>query len=70
MPTTSTVARRKPLTSKEITVSFNLKKLWIPALLIIMAVIVALVIWQRKTQDEIVAVPKIENSIAVITFIN
>ena len=70
MPTTSTVARRKPLTSKEITVSFNLKKLWIPALLIIMAVIVALVIWQRKTQDEIVAVPKIENSIAVITFTN
>ena len=70
MPTTSRVVQPKSLTSKEITVSFNLKKLWIPALIIIAFAIVAIIIWQAKPQKEIAQVPKIENSIAVITFAN
>ena len=70
MPPTSRIVQPKPLTSREITVSFNLKKLWIPVLLIIVAAIVALVIWQAKPKEEIAQAPKIENSIAVITFTN
>jgi len=70
MPTTTRIVQTKPLASKEITVSFNLKKLWIPALLIVVAAIVALVIWQARPQEEIAQSPKIENSIAVIAFTN
>jgi len=69
-PTTSRVGQPKPLTSKEITVSFNLKKLWVPSLFVFVAAIVALIIWQTKPQKEIAQAPKIENSIAVITFTN
>jgi tetratricopeptide (TPR) repeat protein/TolB-like protein len=70
MPTTTRIARSKPLTSKEITVSLNLKKLFIPALIAIVAIVVALVIWNLRPQTETALVPKIENSIAVITFTN
>ena len=61
---------RKPLTSKEITVTFGLKKLLIPALVIIAVVIAAVVFWQLLPQKEVALVPKIENSIAVISFEN
>lgn len=70
MPTTSRVIQPKPLTSKEITVSFNPKKVLIPALLVFVAAVLALVIWQKKPQKETASAPKIENSLAVITFTN
>jgi serine/threonine protein kinase/Tfp pilus assembly protein PilF len=71
-PTTEKVLpRRKPLTSREITLQFSPKKLLLPALavaaLVIAAVIFILRPWSQKAA---VSAPKIENSIAVISFQN
>jgi serine/threonine protein kinase len=71
IPTTErVVSKRKPLTSREITVTFGLKKLFIPALVVIALAIAAVVIWQLLPQKEAVLARKIENSIAVISFEN
>ena len=62
---------RKPLTSREITLQFSLKKLLFPALAIgalVFAVVV--VIWRPWSRSAAVSAPKIENSIAVISFEN
>lgn len=62
---------RKPLTSREITFQFSLKKLLIPALVFMILVIAVVMLilhpWSQKT---FVAAPKIDNSIAVISFEN
>ena len=72
IPTTErAIPRRKPLTSREITLQFSLKKLLVPALVVsalVMAVV--MVIWQPWSQKASVTAPKIENSIAVISFEN
>jgi serine/threonine protein kinase/tetratricopeptide (TPR) repeat protein len=71
IPTTEKIVpERKPLTSREITVTFGLRKLFIPALVFIGIVIIGLVIWQLLPQKEVVSAPKIENSVAVISFEN
>jgi tetratricopeptide (TPR) repeat protein/predicted Ser/Thr protein kinase len=71
IPTTERVVpQRKPLTSREITVQFNVKKLLIPALAVIALVIAAVIIWQLIPQKEAVIPPKIENSLAIISFEN
>ncbi len=71
IPTTERVIpERKPITSREITVQFSLKKLFIPALVVIALVIIGILIWQFIPQKEVVSAPKIENSIAVISFEN
>ncbi|MFC2169327.1 protein kinase [Acidobacteriota bacterium] len=64
------IPKRKPFTSKEITVTFGLKKLVFPALVFIGILIVAVIIWQILPKKEAVVAPKIENSIAVISFEN
>jgi serine/threonine protein kinase/tetratricopeptide (TPR) repeat protein len=72
IPTTErAIPKRKPLTSREITLQFSLKKLLVPALVVsalVMAVV--MVIWQPWSQKASVTAPKIENSIAVISFEN
>jgi serine/threonine protein kinase/Tfp pilus assembly protein PilF len=71
IPTTERIVpKRKPLTSREITVTFGVKKLLIPALVVAAVIIAAVVIWQFLPQKEPVFAPKIENSIAVISFEN
>ncbi|MGB6681421.1 MAG: protein kinase, partial [Candidatus Bathyarchaeia archaeon] len=51
IPTTEkTIKKKKPLTSKEITVTFGLRKLLIPASLIIALVVVVLIIWHPWSQ--------------------
>ena len=71
IPTTERIIpKRKPITSREITVTFGLKKLFIPALVAIAVLIIALVIWKLIPKKEAVLAPKIENSIAVISFEN
>jgi tetratricopeptide (TPR) repeat protein len=72
IPTTERISsERKPLTSREITLQFRLKKLLIPVLVsIILVIAVVMVIWQPWSQKAFVAVPKIANSIAVINFEN
>jgi serine/threonine-protein kinase len=44
------MARKKPLTSKEITVMFTVKKIFIPALVVIALAIGGLIIWRPWTQ--------------------
>jgi serine/threonine protein kinase/Tfp pilus assembly protein PilF len=71
IPTTERVIpKRKPLTSREITVQFNLKKLFLPSLIFIAIVILGVIIWQLIPQKEMVSAPKIDHSIAVISFEN
>ncbi|MFC2165970.1 protein kinase [Acidobacteriota bacterium] len=69
IPTTDReVPKRKPLTSKEITVTFGLKKLLVPALIFIAVVIIGLVIWQLLPKGEVVPSEPIKPSIAVLPF--
>ena len=64
------ILERKPLTSREITVTFGVKKLFIPALIVIAAIIIGFAIWKLLPEKEAPLAPKIENSIAVISFEN
>ncbi len=69
IPTTvREVQKRKPLTSKEITVTFGLKKLLTPALVVIALVIIALIIWKLWLQKEVISQPPRSPSIAVLPF--
>jgi len=71
IPTTERIKpKRKPITSKEITVTFGVKKLFIPATIVIAVVIAALIILKFFPKKEAALAPKIENSIAVISFEN
>jgi serine/threonine protein kinase/tetratricopeptide (TPR) repeat protein len=72
IPTTErTSPGRKPLTSKEITIQFSLKKLLIPALVgAALVIAVVMLIWQPWSSSHVVSAPIIENSIAVISFVN
>jgi serine/threonine protein kinase/tetratricopeptide (TPR) repeat protein len=68
IPTTERVfPKRKPLTSREITVKFSLKKLFVPGLAVVALVIAGLVIWKfifnRPALNR-------EKSIAVLPFVN
>jgi len=69
IPTTERVVpKRKPITSREITVTFGLKKLFIPALVVVALVIIAVVIWQPWLNKEKVPIPSDKPSIAVLSF--
>jgi TolB-like protein/tRNA A-37 threonylcarbamoyl transferase component Bud32/Tfp pilus assembly protein PilF len=69
IPTTERIIpEKKPLTSKEITVTFGLKKLLVPALIFIGIIIVGLVIWQAMPEKEVVPVGPTKPSIAVLPF--
>ena len=71
LPTTDTsVPKRKPLTSREITVKFNLKKIRVPLAAAITIAAAAIALWIFIPRKKAPAVPKIENSIAVISFLN
>lgn len=71
MPTSERVVpKRKPFTSMEISVQFKLKKLLVPALVVVALVVIALLLWKFLPRQQTVMAPKIENSIAVISFEN
>ena len=71
IPTTEIeIPKRKPLTSREITVTFGIKKLLLPSIVVAALIIATFLIWQLLPKKEAVLVPKIENSIAVISFEN
>ena len=71
IPTTEKVIpKRKPITSKEITVTFGLKKLFIPAVVIAALVIAVVVIWQPWSQKEAVPLPSDKPSLAIMYFEN
>jgi serine/threonine protein kinase/Tfp pilus assembly protein PilF len=71
LPTTErVVSMRKPFTSREITVKFSIKKALVPALIVAGVAVIALALWRLWPRKELPAAPKIENSIAVISFEN
>jgi len=71
IPTTDTaIPKRKPLTSKEITVTFGLKKLLLPALVLVAVVIIAVVIWKPWSKQAPTPLPSDKPSLAVVYFEN
>jgi len=71
IPTTERIVpKRKPITSREITVTFGLKKLFIPALVVIALVIAALIIWQLLPQKKPVPIPSDKPSLVIMYFMN
>jgi serine/threonine-protein kinase len=68
IPTTERVVpKRKPITSKEITVTFGLKKLSVPVL-VIAVIIVVLIIWRPWSPKELITSSKHMPSLAVLPF--
>ncbi|MFC2158205.1 FlgO family outer membrane protein [Acidobacteriota bacterium] len=69
LPTTDRVEPKiKTLTSKEITVTFGLKKLYIPALVIVVIAVIGLIIWSPWEQKATAPVLSEIPSIAVLPF--
>jgi TonB family protein len=71
IPTTEKVIqKRKPITSKEITVTFGLKKLFVPTLVVIVLLIVAVLFWQPWSQKETVPITSDRPLLAIMYFKN
>jgi len=71
IPTTEIVVpKRKPLTTKEITVTFSLKKLFIPTLALLAVIIAGIIIWRFVLKKETVLLPSEKQTLAVISFEN
>jgi tetratricopeptide (TPR) repeat protein len=71
IPTTERVVpERKTFTSRDITVKFSMKKAFVPALSVMALAVIALVVWRLIPRKQTAAAPRIENSIAVISFEN
>jgi TolB-like protein/Tfp pilus assembly protein PilF len=69
IPTTDRVIpKRKPITSKEITVSFSAKRLLLPVLAIIVILIVGLFIWHPWSRTATPLEPPSKPSVAVLPF--
>jgi tetratricopeptide (TPR) repeat protein/predicted Ser/Thr protein kinase len=71
LPTTSReIPKRKPFTSKEITVKFSVKRFLWPALILIGLVVAGLAVWKYALKKPISLLPEQKRSIAVISFEN
>jgi serine/threonine protein kinase/tetratricopeptide (TPR) repeat protein len=71
IPTTERVIPApKPLTSREITIKFGPKKLFVPAVAAVVLVLAALVVWKIVLKKPIPLLPEEKRSIAVISFEN
>ena len=72
IPTTEKkIPKRKPITSREITVTFGLKKLFIPALVVIALIVAAVIVWQILPKKEAIPpAPLGKPSLAVMYFKN
>jgi tetratricopeptide (TPR) repeat protein len=71
IPTTERVLpKRKPLTTKEITVTFKLQKLFIPALIVVALAIIGIIIWRLIPPKEAVPPPSGKPSVAILYFKN
>ena len=71
IPTTEKVVpKKKPITSKEITVTLGLKKILLPVLGVAALITAALIIWSPWKQSESVSIPSDKPSIAVLPFVD
>jgi len=62
--------KKKPIATREITVSFKLRRLLIPAFILLVIIVTALIILNPWSQDRIVAIPPDRPSVAVMYFKN
>ncbi|GAG59062.1 unnamed protein product, partial [marine sediment metagenome] len=62
------VPKRKPITSKEITMKFSLKKLLIPVFVVFILVVISVIIMKILPKEEAVPSPTDKPSIAVLPF--
>jgi serine/threonine protein kinase/tetratricopeptide (TPR) repeat protein len=71
IPTTERIVpEKKPLTSREITVQFSLKKLLVPGLVAAALIIAAVVLWKILSKGKAVPIPSGKPSLAVMYFKN
>jgi len=71
IPTTEIeIPKKKPLTSREITVTFGLKKLFIPAIIVVVLIIAAVLIWQLLPRKAALPSPTGKASLAILYFKN
>jgi len=72
LPTTDRVIpQKKPLTSREITVQVSMKKLFVPALIVLAVALIAILVWQFLPQRETIPAPPSDKpSLAVVYFEN
>jgi len=72
IPTTERIVpERKPLTSREITVTFGLKKLFVPVIVVVALVFAALILWRLVlTKETAPPVPTDKPSLAILYFEN
>ncbi len=71
IPTTDIkLPRRKPTTSKEITVTFNVKKILLPAILVAAVAIAAVIVLQILPSKKVAPLPSDKPSLAVVYFEN
>ncbi len=71
MPTTERIVpKRRPSTSREITVTFELKKLWIPGLILAVLAAAVVLIWQLFPDKDALPVPSDKPSVAIMYFKN
>ena len=71
IPTTERkIPERKPLTSREITVTFGLKKLIIPASIIIALIIIGIGLWKILSPREAALIPSDKPSLGILYFKN
>jgi len=72
IPTTERIIPdKKPLTSREITVTFGLKKLFVPALVGVALIVAAVILWQFVlTKETAPAIPTDKPSLAILYFEN
>ena len=64
------VPKRKPITSKEITVTFGLKKLFVPAVIIIALIMAVVIILQFLPKKTATAIPTDRPSVGIMYFKN
>lgn len=65
-----TLPRRKPTTSKEITVKLSVRKIFIPVFSVIALVVLAILIWNPFGREEIVFLPQGKHQLAILYFGN
>jgi len=71
LPTTSRqTPEQKTATSKEITLSFSLKKLTVPIIAITCIIFGIVIVWQLLKKQDVFSAQKINNSLAIISFEN
>jgi len=71
IPTTERIIPvRRPLTSKEITVKFTVKKFFIPAASIVALVVIGMILWQAVFRKAVFPTAPSQHSVAVLPFID